>query len=134
LAKRELLAHQIEALRSEVRAKKAEISERKEVLARRRSDAESAKYQLEDREIAMVAGIQNTSKRTEHVWHSLHSRTAESRIYLCREVANLYGLRKTAKKGQALDIYVLGGGSVIDLRDMNGKFTVTTGQINPIAY
>ncbi|KAJ6023233.1 hypothetical protein N7460_013628 [Penicillium canescens] len=120
LAKRELLAHQIEALRSEVRAKKAEISERKEVLARRRADAESAKYQLEDREIAIVAGIQNTSKRTEHVWHSLHSRTAESRIYLCREVANLYGLRKTAKKGQALDIYVLGGGAVIDLRDMNG--------------
>ncbi|OQD79480.1 hypothetical protein PENANT_c050G10074 [Penicillium antarcticum] len=120
LAKRELLSHQIESLKSEVRAKNNEISERKELLARRRSDAESAKYQLEDRENAIVAGIQNTSKRTEHVWHSLHSRTAESRIYLCREVANLYGLRKTAIKGQAQEIYVLGGGSVIDLRDMNG--------------
>jgi uncharacterized protein (DUF3084 family) len=127
LAKRELLSNQIEALKSEVRAKKAEISERKEVLARRCSDAESAKYQLEDRETAVVASIQNTSKRTEHVWHALHSRTAESRIYLCREVANLYGLRKTAKQGRTQEIYVLGGGPVIDLRDMNGKFTAMIG-------
>ncbi|KAJ5753859.1 uncharacterized protein N7511_008012 [Penicillium nucicola] len=120
LAKRELLSEQLEALKSDIRAKKAEILERKELLARRRSDAESAMYQLEDRENAIVTGIQNTSKRTEHVWHSLHSRTAESRIYLCREVANLYGLRKKPKKGQAREIYVLGGGSIIDLRDMNG--------------
>ncbi|KAJ5375324.1 hypothetical protein N7517_007330 [Penicillium concentricum] len=100
LANRELVSHQLEALKSEVEAKKAEIAKQKEALARRRSDAESAKFQLEEREAGILAGVQNTSKRVEHVWHSLHSKTAESRIYLCREVANLYGLRKNTKKGQ----------------------------------
>ncbi|KAJ6188944.1 hypothetical protein N7519_003852 [Penicillium mononematosum] len=123
LAKRELVAHQLEALKIEVEAKKAEIAKQKEALARRRSDAESAKFQLEERETAILAGVQNTSKRVEHVWHSLHSKTAESRIYLCREVANLYGLRKATKKGQGRETYVLGCGFIVDLRDMNGKST-----------
>ncbi|KAJ5822932.1 hypothetical protein N7447_005272 [Penicillium robsamsonii] len=123
LAKRELVSHQLEALKSEVEAKKAEIAKRKEALARRRSDAESAKFQLEEREAGILAGVQNTSKRVEHVWHSLHSKTAESRIYLCREVANLYGLRKVTKKNQNRETYMLGSGLIVDLRDMNGKFS-----------
>ncbi|KAL2696048.1 hypothetical protein AAEP93_003348 [Penicillium crustosum] len=102
LAKRELVSHQLKALKLEVEAKKTQIVKRKEALARRQSDAESAKFQLEERETGVLAGVQNTSKRVEHVWHSLHSKTAESRIYLCREVANLYGLRKATKKGQGI--------------------------------
>ncbi|KAF9239369.1 hypothetical protein DTO013E5_8987 [Penicillium roqueforti] len=120
LAKRQLVSHQLEALKLEVEAKKAEIAKQKEALARRRSDAESANFQLEERETGILAGVQNTSKRVEHVWHSLHSKTAESRIYLCREVANLYGLRKATKKGQGRETYVLGCGLIVDLRDMNG--------------
>jgi hypothetical protein len=122
MARRESLSLQLETLRLEVIAKKADIAKRKEALARRCSDAESAKFQLEERETGVLAGVQNTSKRVEHVWHSLHSKTAESRIYLCREVANLYGLRKSTKKGQGRDTYVLGCGPIVDLRDMNGKF------------
>ncbi|KGO43706.1 UV radiation resistance protein/autophagy-related protein 14 [Penicillium expansum] len=106
LAKRDLVSHQLDALKLEVEAKKAEIAKQKEALARRRSDAESAKFQLEERESGILAGVQNTSKRVEHVWHSLHSKTAESRIYLCREVANLYGLRKAMKKGQSRETYI----------------------------
>lgn len=121
LARRESLAHQIESLKSEAEAKKSEITRRKEILARRRSDAESAKYQLGEREAGTLASVQNTSKRVEHVWHNLHNKTAESRIYLCREVANLYGLRKATKKGQERESYVLGGDFVVDLREMNGK-------------
>ncbi|KAJ5333265.1 uncharacterized protein N7506_007048 [Penicillium brevicompactum] len=120
LARRESLAHQIESLKSEAEAKKSEITRRKEILARRRSDAESAKYQLGEREAGTLASVQNTSKRVEHVWHNLHNKTAESRIYLCREVANLYGLRKATKKGQERESYVLGGDFVVDLREMNG--------------
>jgi hypothetical protein len=138
LAKRELVSHQLEALKLEVEAKKAEIAKQKEALARRRSDAESAKFQLEERETGILAGVQNTSKRVEHVWHSLHSKTAESRIYLCREVANLYGLRKATKKGQGRETYVLGCGFIVDLRDMNGKSTPSRcgfqAVIHPVAY
>jgi hypothetical protein len=138
LAKRELVSHQLEALKIEVEAKKAKIAKQKEVLARRRSDAESANFQLEERETGILAGVQNTSKRVEHVWHSLHSKTAESRIYLCREVANTYGLRKATKKGQGRETYVLGCGFIVDLRDMNGKSTPSRGGfqavIHPVAY
>jgi chromosome segregation ATPase len=121
LTRRESLSHQLETLTVEIEARKSEIAQRKENLARRRSDAESAKYQLEEREAGTLASVQNTSKRVEHVWHNLHNKTAESRIYLCREVANLYGLRKATKKGQDRELYVLGGGFVVDLREMNGK-------------
>jgi hypothetical protein len=127
LIRRESLSHQLEAFKVEVAAKKSEIAQRKAILARRRSDAESAKYQVEEREAGTLASVQNTSKRIEHVWHNLHNKTAESRIYLCREVANLYGLRKATKKGQAREVYVLGGGFVVDLRDMNGKACRHTG-------
>ncbi|CAG8004029.1 unnamed protein product [Penicillium olsonii] len=120
LARREYLALQLQSLRAESLAKKAEICQRKETLARRRSDAESARYQLGEREDGALASVQNTSKRAEHVWHNLHNKTAESRIYLCREVANLYGLRKAIKKGQDRDSYVLGGDHIVDLTDMNG--------------
>ena len=69
---------QIKALKEEIKAKKTHISERKAGLSRRRSDAESARYQLEEREAVTLTGIQNTSKRTEHLWHSLHSKTGRS--------------------------------------------------------
>lgn len=123
LARRESLTHQLETLRSEVQAQKAGIAQRKELLARRRSDAQSAKHQLGEREAGSLASVKNTSKRVEHVWHNLHSKTAESRIYLCRELADLYGLRKITKKGQDRETYVLGGGYIVDLREMNGEKT-----------
>jgi hypothetical protein len=120
--RREDINRQIEALKEGIRAKKGHISERKAALSRRRSDVESAQYQLEEREAATLTGIQNTTKRTEHLWHSLHSKTAEARIFLCREAAHLYGLRqKTSRRNDARVGYVLGGISMVDLRDMNGK-------------
>lgn len=125
LTRRESLAHQVETLKTEVQAQQAGILQRKELLARRRSDAESAKYQLSEREAGSLASVKNTSKRVEHVWHNLHSKTAESRIYLCRELANLYGLRKITKRSQDREIYVLGGGYIVDLREMNGKKIIT---------
>ncbi|KAJ5577796.1 uncharacterized protein N7459_006760 [Penicillium hispanicum] len=94
------IAQRINYLKAEIKAQKAVISGHRDVLVRRRSDAESAKYQRGEREAAILTGIQNTTKKTEHLWHSLHSKTAEARIFLCREAANLYGLRqKSAKKG-----------------------------------
>ncbi|KAJ5127496.1 hypothetical protein N7448_008275 [Penicillium atrosanguineum] len=129
--KREDINQQVKALKEEIKAKKSYISERKAALFRRRSDAKSARYQLEEREAVTLTGIQNTSKRTEHLWHSLHSKTAEARIFLCREAAHLYGLRqKTSRRNDARITYVLGGISMIDLREMNGKFCATPAQIS----
>lgn len=124
-SRREGLSRQIDDLKSEIRDKQAHISGFKTRLSRRHSDAESAKYQLSEREAGILTGVQNTTKRTEHLWHSLHSKTAEARIFLCREAANLYGLRqKVSRKGQVPGGYAIGGILIKDLRDMNGKFSV----------
>ncbi|GFN20236.1 hypothetical protein AtubIFM56815_011125 [Aspergillus tubingensis] len=118
-----LLGDQLENLTAEIKDKRLEISQRRLALARRHSDSESAQYQLGEREAAILANIQNNTKRTDHLWHSLHSKTAEARIFLCREAANLYGLqRKTrSKEGLSQEVYTMGGIDIIDLRDMNGK-------------
>lgn len=123
--RREDLARKIEILKGEIATRKANICERRALLSRRRSDAESAHYKIEEREAATLASVQNTSKRTEHIWHSLHTKTAEARIFLCREAAHLYGLRlKTTRKGEAHPAYVLGSIPIVDLREMNGKFAI----------
>jgi hypothetical protein len=121
--RRKELALQIQHLKSEIKDRQLDISQRRLTLARRRSDAESSKFQLESREIALLCGVQNTIKRTEHLWHSLHSKTAEARIFLCREVANLYSLRQWIRQdgNEMKETYVIGGVPIIDLRDLNGK-------------
>lgn len=129
-SRREALARHIEDLKLEIKNKEVDIQERKASLSRRRSDAESAEYQLADREAGILTSMRNTTKRTQHLWHSLHSKTAEARIFLCREAANLYGLRqKSPNKRGSRESYGIGGVSIIDLRDMNGKSTAT---LNPL--
>ncbi|KKK23790.1 hypothetical protein AOCH_000293 [Aspergillus ochraceoroseus] len=118
-----IIANEIESLGSAIKNKKFEISQRKLELARRRSDSESARYQLAEREGAMLASTQNNIKRTDHLWHSLHSKTAEARIFLCREAASLYGLRQKVRRRDNVteETYVIGGVSIIELRNLNGK-------------
>lgn len=123
-ARTKILADHIGALRSEIKDKKLDISQRKLELAQRYSDAESAKYHISERECATLTGIQNNTKRTEHIWHALHNRTAEARVFLCREAATLFGLRQLVEKinGELKETYIVGGVPIIHLRDMNGKY------------
>lgn len=125
-SRKEALVRDIEALKEDIKTRKTDISARKASLSRRRSDAESALYNIEEREASVLTSTQNTTKRTEHLWHSLHTKTAEARIFLCREAAHLYGLRqRTTRKGDARSSYVLGGIQVVGLGEMNGKFAVS---------
>lgn len=128
LARTNTLVDHIGNLKSEIKNKQVDLSRRRVKLAQRYSDAESAKYQLAEREAAILTGIQNNTKRTEHLWHALHNKTAEARIFLCREAANLYGLRQQVKKknGEFKEAYVIGGVSIVDLREMNGKLSQPT--------
>ncbi|RAL07486.1 Atg14 domain-containing protein [Aspergillus homomorphus CBS 101889] len=121
-AKTTVLRSHIEGLATEIRGKRLEISQRRVSLAQRQSDSESAKYQLLERETAILAGIRNNIKRTDHLWHSLHSKTTEARIFLCREAANLYELRQRLKiiDGVMQETYTIGGMHLVDLRNMNG--------------
>lgn len=112
----------VETLTTENEQRRARIRQIKLQLKQRRSDAESANFQLTDRRNAALANIQNGIKRTEHLWHSLHNKTAESRIFLCREAAFLYGLRQEAAEregGRKSEKYYIGGVQIIDLRSLN---------------
>ncbi|EDN02954.1 predicted protein [Histoplasma mississippiense (nom. inval.)] len=111
----------ITTLREEIREGKENITHRKALLKQRRSDMESATYQVTDRRASMLATVQDSIKRTEHLWNSLHNKTAQSRVFLCREVANLYRLRQRTrrKNGELIAVYTIGGVSIADLRDLN---------------
>ncbi|KAL4986959.1 UV radiation resistance protein and autophagy-related subunit 14-domain-containing protein [Aspergillus falconensis] len=120
-ARIEIIANHIRSLQSRVKSKRLDISQRKIKLARQRSDSESAIYQLSERGSAMLSGIQNNIKRTDHFWHTNHTKTAEARIFLCREVASLYGLRQKVRKRDSIkETYTIGGVGILDLRELNG--------------
>lgn len=114
---------QIAKLRREVDEGKQEIARRRAALAKRRSDAESATYQLPERRMAMLNNVQKDIKKTETMWNSLHAKTAESRSFLCREAANLYNLRQRSRRrnGEIISTYSIGGVNMVDPRDMNSE-------------
>lgn len=118
------ISHCIETLKTEIEQRKTQVHRMRMQLRQRRSDAESANFQLSERRESSLANIQNGIKRTEHLWHSLHNKTAESRIFLCREAAYLYGLRREVDKRQGgipSEQYYIGGVPIVDLKHLNGK-------------
>lgn len=114
------LSH-VEALREETRKIKAGIAARKARLLRRRSEFTSAKQELSQSQANAVEPVDKAIKRTEHRWDVMQNKMAESRLFLCREVALLYGLqqRKRKKGGLGRDVYLIGGVPIADLRDLN---------------
>ena len=120
-----VLSH-VEALREETQQIKSDIAARKARLLRRRSEFNSAKQELSQSQASAVEPVDKSIKRTEHRWEVMHHKTAESRLFLCREVALLYGLqqRKRKKGGLGRDIYLIGGVPIADLRDLNSMYAL----------
>ncbi|KAI9811362.1 MAG: hypothetical protein M1827_005522 [Pycnora praestabilis] len=108
-------------LREELKASRADIAERNIAFAQRRSDAASATHDLAPRRAATLETLDKGIKRTEQRWNAMHVKTAESRDFLCREAANLYGLRQRRRKKNGLlkEDYIIGGVGIVDLRDLN---------------
>lgn len=115
-----ILSH-VKALREETEKIKAEITTRKARLLKRRSEFASAKQELSKSQATAVEPVDKGIKRTEHRWDVIHNKTAESRLFLCREAALLYGLNQRKRKKGALgrDVYFIGGVPIADLRDLN---------------
>ena len=111
----------VKTLRGEIQNTKAEIAARKARLQKRRSEFASAKQELSKSQTGAVENMDKSMRRTEHRWDILHNKTAESRLFLCREAALLYGLqqRKRKKGGLGRDVYFVGGVPLADLRDLN---------------
>ena len=121
----EFVSH-VEALREETQDIKSGIAARKARLLRRRSEFTSAKQELSQSQASAVEPVNKSIKRTEHRWDVMHNKTAESRLFLCREVALLYGLqqRKRKKGGIGRDVYLIGGVPIADLRDLNSMYVL----------
>ncbi|KAI9806962.1 MAG: hypothetical protein M1833_002620 [Piccolia ochrophora] len=111
-----------ERLRQEMASCRDEISHTRTGLDRRRADLASATHDLASRRTSSIEHLDKSIKRTSARWDQQHQRTAESRVFLCREAANLYGLRqrKRRKNGVIKEDYTIGGIPIIDLRDLNG--------------
>ena len=120
-----VLSH-VEALREETQQIKSEIAARKARLLRRLAEFNSAKQELSQSQASAVEPVDKSIKRTEHRWEVMHNKTAESRLFLCREVALLYGLqqRKRKKGGLGRDVYFIGGVPIADLRDLNSMYVL----------
>ena len=108
-------------LRSQVEKSREHIVRRKADIASRRSGYNAASELFEDKDKA-VRPLQQEISTTEASWNRLHTRTAEARVFLCREAAALYGLqqRKKRKGIPGRDLYIIGGVPIVDLRDLNG--------------
>lgn len=116
----DILSH-VDALRKETDRMRTEVAKRKANLLRRRSDLKSAHDALSQREAVAIDPVEKGVQRMEHRWDAMHTKTAESRVFLCREAAQLYGLqqRKRKSRGPGRDVYLIGGIPIADLRDLN---------------
>ena len=119
--KTESTLRHIQVLRGEIRRTGDEIAKRKAVFQRRRSEFASAKQELLQSQATGTESVEKSIRRTQRRRDIMHKKTAESRLYLCREAALLYGLqqRKRKKGGLGRDVYFIGGVPIADLRDLN---------------
>lgn len=113
-------------LRSELKGMREDIQRRKRSLARRRDELRSAaSKEVEDRRSEALSMVQKSIARIQSKREQLHGRIVDSRAFLCREVADLLGLRqrrRKAKDGSVKEDYMVGRLIVPDLRDLNRKF------------
>lgn len=119
--KTESTLRHVQILRDEIRKTRDKIAERRTRLKRRRSEFASAKQELLQSQANATEPIDKGLRRAQHKRGVMHNKTAESRLYLCREAALLCGLqqRKRKKGGLGRDVYFIGGVPIADLRDLN---------------
>lgn len=123
-----ILGH-VESLREGVKEIKADIAKRKFLLTQRRAALVSIKKELEHLESTATEPFHKSITKTENRWQATHKMSAEARVFLCKEAAQLYGLkpRKRQKDEAGRDSYMIGGVPIVDLRDINSMSSYPTG-------
>ena len=111
----------IQLLRQETQKIKADIAARKSRLLQRRSELVSAQKEYSHSQELSLNPLEKDIRRVTNRWENLQTRTAESKVFLCKEVAHLYSLQhhKRRKGVRGRDLYTIGGVPIIDLRDLN---------------
>lgn len=106
-------------LKADIDAARKEIEQRKEKIARRKSDLSSTSVGSSGRKSRLLEETQRSTSRIRYKWNNIADTMAGTRAFLCEEAARLYGLRQV-KKGSARR-YEIGGVEIVELHAMNGK-------------
>jgi hypothetical protein len=109
-------------LRDEIRAAREELAKRKIILQKKKAQASVIRKEIPHRREDHKAQMEENIQKTTRSWDGIHSKQVETRGFLCREAAHLYGLkqRKKMRGGVVRDQYTIGGTPIIDLKDING--------------
>lgn len=116
----------VDALRKETERTRSDIAKKNASNLKRRSDLKAAALAAQC-EAEALESVKRGVERMERRWDMLHTRTMESRVFLCREAAQLYGLQQRIRKkaGSVRDIYMIGGVPIPDLRDLNSMYLLS---------
>ena len=112
----------ISRLREEIKTARDEISQRKAALNQRRKDFESIRTALPEHRTTVTNKLAESTRKGSQSWSGVHSKTADTRAFLCREAAFLYRLRqKKARGGITVDQYFIGELPLVDLKEINSS-------------
>lgn len=110
-----------QSLRDEIKAAREEIARRKAVMQTKKAEVETNRKAVTARWNNESETLRADIKKISQLWDNEHHKGIETRSFLCREAAHLYGLkqRKKSRGGVVREQYIIGGLPVIDLRDIN---------------
>ncbi|KAF2400202.1 hypothetical protein EJ06DRAFT_543085 [Trichodelitschia bisporula] len=133
------IADKAKELRREMAEHAKDMAAKKKGLAQRRSDADSATYELESRSAKELETVQSSIRRAERRWEINHQEIVRGRISLCGAAARLAGLTRakaTIPGGLIEDKYYIGNKlSIFDLRRLHlAKPEELTASLTQIAY
>jgi hypothetical protein len=113
----------VEALRDEIKRMGIHIRSRRASLDQRGLALTAAKRELARQEKQAPKPVREAVTKVDSNSNALHSTTVHSRVFLCREVASLYGLQQKKRRKGVLgrDTYLIGGIPIIDIRDINSE-------------
>lgn len=108
---------QADKLRSEIDKAREDILKRKQAIARRKSDLATASSGISARRGRQLEETERNIQMTKYKWNRKYDEMAAVRGFLCKEAAQLYGLRRS-KKGNSTK-YEIGGVDMVDVLSLS---------------
>ena len=114
------ITEKAEELRRQIDGYKAYAAMQRRLQPKRKEEVGNEGKQLESHKPRVMDPVQSDIMRVHHKLERVHKRTSDARRLLCREAAVLSGLSRSKGTDGKYE-YWLGGGPIIDLRDLNGR-------------
>ncbi|KAI9855673.1 MAG: hypothetical protein M1824_005906 [Vezdaea acicularis] len=111
-----------DAIKTSIASTRKDLAEREATLDLRRKALAAMRKNHASKTASVLEVVQADTGKVEARWGSAHSKITTSRKFLCKEAAELYGLRQKKRKlsnGSIKVEYMVGGVVVPDLRQLN---------------